>query len=235
MRRHKNRRNKKRRWNLAYRNRQNQRRKKSREQRRNGRNGKNLGAQNEHRVELALIRNKGRLPLVSGCHNAFKNGELDVRGIDIIVAMKNGFCLLLQVKSSDNGLAKHYASHPLILAFVARKKMSDTQIAAAVMKIIKRQSRLPFGIATCYYGGKSRELKRLGADMLVVLENGFGLFLKREGATGFGSNDRECYPMPAIEIPDAWDAAKLNEELKSIIEDRRKEFLKTTGFGNEIF
>lgn len=235
MRRHKNRRNKKRKWNLAYRNRQNQRRKKSREQRRNDRNGKNLGAQNEHRVELALIRSKQRLPLVSGCHNVFKNGELDIRGIDIVVAMKNGFCLLLQVKSSDNGLAKHYASHPLIPAFVARKKMSDTQIAAAVMKIIRRQSRLPFGIATCYYGGKSRELKRLGADVLMVLENGFGLFLKREGETGFGSNDRECYPMPTIEIPDAWDTDRIETELTKIVEARRKQFFVASNFKDEVF
>lgn len=214
-------------WIRQQRNDRNLRRKRDRERNDSRKGNHDSGYQNEHRVELALIRNKHLLPLIEGCHNAFKNGELDVRGIDIIVALRNGFCLLLQVKSSPNGLAKHYKNHPLIPAFVAERSMSDNEIAMAVMEVVRRQAKFPFDIGPCYYGGRSKELKWLGADMLVVLRNGFGLFLKREGGEDYADKDRHCWPMPTIEIPDSWDVARITEELRKIIEARRKQFFET--------
>lgn len=161
-----------------------------------------------------------------GCHNAFKSGELDIRGIDIVLSLRNGFCLLLQVKSSEAGLRTHYERHPLIPAFVAKREMSDIQIAATVLKIIRRQAKRSFEIATCYHSGKSRELKRLGADMLVALHNGFGLFLRREGGENYENRDRPCPRMPIIKIPDTWNTNDIETELKKIIATRQKQFFE---------
>ncbi|MDO8504634.1 MAG: hypothetical protein Q7S36_02150 [Candidatus Liptonbacteria bacterium] len=178
-------------------------------------------------MELALTNNKKRIPLILGCHNATRNGELDFRGIDIVVALKNGFCLLLQIKSSEGSLAKHKRRHPLIPAFVAKRDLNDIQIATEVLKIIRRQAKLPFEIATRYLAGESGEIKGLGGDMLVVLKNGFGLFVRSEpDKKDCKDQGKLCCQMPTIEIPGSWEYQQIKADLKKIIESRRKQFFK---------
>lgn len=194
-----------------------------------GRDGQKAGYANEHRVELAIIRQKKHLPFAVQCHNAFHNGELDVLGIDALISitMAGGFIFLLQIKSSASALARHYRKHPFIPAIVAEKEMDDVKIVEEVLEIMRRQSKLPFEPEICCDAGRSLELAGLGADMLVVFQNGFGLLLRGESSEPISPIRRKkCQPLPVVVVPDNWDEKKFADELPRFIESRRKRLLE---------
>lgn len=185
------------------------------------------GYENEHRVEEALLRQKHQLPFEVVCHNAFHNGELDRHQIDMVVGIvaAPGLIFLLQIKSSASAMAKHCHNHPLMPVMVANAKMFTEEIVMEVLRKIREHSELPFEPEVRYDVWGSSEIKNyLGANTLIVLQNGFGLLLRKDSGTT-GSNRRarkDCPIFPVVRIPEGWDEEKLASELPKIIEDRRK-------------
>lgn len=99
-------------------------------------NPKDWGHANEHRVEEAIMGNLMQLPLVARCYNANPGGELDGLGIDILIVLKNGLGLFLQIKSSPNRLSQHYRKHPFIPVIVVPRDRTPEDIVKEIGEII---------------------------------------------------------------------------------------------------
>jgi Ni,Fe-hydrogenase III small subunit len=165
-------------------------------------------------VELAVIRERNNAPALEYCHNAFHGGELDELGIDIVISVRSadGLVFLLQVKSSADGLERHYERHPLIPAMIVNKHACDREIVETILGLMQEQIGIPFTPEELHIAGRSLELKKwLGADALVVLQNGFGILLRKESS-------EPASHFSAIKIQDDWDGNEIPAELLSVVE-----------------
>lgn len=115
----------------------------------NNKQGKpNLGEPTEDAVEEATKELIKEDPNFVGYQRAKKNDALDANGIDILIYLRGGLALPLQVKSSYNKLRKFQRNHPLItyVLFVRNISLdkSSERYKRAISYIKRRIKRFAF-------------------------------------------------------------------------------------------
>lgn len=97
---------------------------------------KNPGPKNELRVieSLSVLQNIN--PLVTGYHHSKKNGEIDSIGLDVTIFLRNGFALVIQVKSSNKKLEKHFKRYPHIPVIIVSSGLTKEKIAELLNELI---------------------------------------------------------------------------------------------------
>ena len=90
---------------------------------------KNPGPKNELRVVESLSVLQQINPLVIGYHHSKKNGEIDSIGLDVTIFLRNGFAFVIQVKSSNKKLDKHFKRYPHIPVIIVSSGLTSEKIA----------------------------------------------------------------------------------------------------------
>lgn len=97
---------------------------------------KNPGPKNELRVIESLSILQRINPLVTGYHHSKKNGEIDSIGLDVTIFLRNGFALVIQVKSSNKKLEKHFKRYPHIPVIIISSGLTKERIAELLNELI---------------------------------------------------------------------------------------------------
>lgn len=101
----------------------------------------NFGLKNELRVVSSLCRLQEINPLVTGYHHSKQNGESDVLGIDVTIFLRNGFALVVQIKSNRKGISEHFRKHPNVPIIVANAQTGSDQIANILSDMINEHGK----------------------------------------------------------------------------------------------
>lgn len=98
----------------------------------------NIGHIREHRVERAIKEHPERVPMIEYCYNSIPYGELDDRlKVDILIMLKCGLALMLQIKSSRERAEQFSLEYPEIPVMVVRDEWSPERIVDEVRKILE--------------------------------------------------------------------------------------------------
>lgn len=90
----------------------------------------------EEKVIVALGLLKNNWKEVIDFHHAVKNGELDCLHIDVLVLLRSGLALALQVKSDSESAERHTQKYSHIPVIVPQASDAAKEVAHQIQKII---------------------------------------------------------------------------------------------------